>query len=62
MNNNKYRIIPIENYFIDNDICHKEGYPDAVFCSCGKTIHFKGRKPFEVVIIKCPCGKEFVYG
>lgn len=63
--NNKYkseRIIPKKDCLINKNIFYNPNYSDAVFCECGNTIHFKNRKPYESVIVKCSCGKEIIYG
>ena len=57
------KIIPKEDCKVDTSIYINDDYPDGVFCQCGKTIHFKNRKPYENVIIVCPnCNSVIKYG
>ena len=35
------KIIPFKDCKIDTSILIDKEYPNAVFCQCGKTIHFK---------------------
>ena len=52
------KIIPFKDCKIDTSILIDKEYPNAVFCQCGKTIHFKSYKSNESVIVCCPCCKS----